>query len=504
MTTRGLYAFNAFNGQVPDGAVGATLFAPWSELNPAQGAYTWGSLDSQIALHALNGHSVSLMVTVSRSGWYGEYLYIDDTPSWVRQGTGVTRSVAIAGKTMRLPAYDDAGWRAAMQTFVAVLGKRYDGDARIANVTVGLGLDGETHAYKSDYETYVTAALGTAYKSAFEMYCKEAISWYDAAFPLTALYVAANPGGQSFRRDIIRNYLIPLNIGYKNCGLQIDDPTAWGPATYEGQGGNYALWAPMRDLQSLLPVWLESTTATNATAESVYWSLLLGMSWRPAGIDLHAEWFTINPEAIAWANGYLAEPERGAWIVLRDREYGAYSPSIPDSSSMYLSGWPGDYEWGMTRASDAPRMLRATLPLECRDQIESRQVRSFNEGMTLQVLEPAELGERLVLRVCFLERRATFSIAAGEVQKTLGGGASKRMVWQEWQIDVPSDWDGVIAFAGAASVHMVEIRRIGDVGAPAPPPMSLAPPATDELVQVLRQLSDVLRLLIEVLGRMTI
>ena len=51
----GIWQMNAFNGVVEAGAEGATLFAPWSQVNPASGQYNWGSLDRQIAMHAEAG-----------------------------------------------------------------------------------------------------------------------------------------------------------------------------------------------------------------------------------------------------------------------------------------------------------------------------------------------------------------------------------------------------------------------------------------------------------------
>lgn len=458
---RGLYEMNAFNGQVAEGAVGATLFFAWSELNPAAGVYTWGSLEAQLDMHAAKGRQVALLVTVSRSGYYGDAIYVDDTPGWV----GVTRKVAVGTKTLRLPAYDSAVWRAGMQAFVAELGRRYDGDGRLAHVMIGLGLDGESHAHKSAYETYVVAALGTGYKQAFESYARQCLTWYDKAFTRTALYCAANPGGQAFRKSLI-SYMLALGIGYKNAGLQIDDPTAWGPATYQTAGGNYALYAPMRDLAGALPLWLESTTGL-ASAESVYWALLLGMSWRPAGIDLHEEWFARNPAAIAWANGYLAEPTRGVWIVLRDREYGSYSPAIPETSSLYLSGWPGDLEYGMTRTSEAVRVLRASLPIECRDQAESRQARTFAESLTLRVAEPGALGPRVTVRLCYLDTAQALTVDVAGFKRQVGGYGTRRFVWAEWQQDV-AGWDGTVSIEGEGTLHMVEMVKAQPVATSTP------------------------------------
>lgn len=462
-SAEGVFAMNAYNGAAPAGAVGVTLYFTWAELNPSQGVYTWGSIEAQLTLAASSGYPASVMIVPSLSGWYDidgdgvtEGMYKDCSPAYA----GPSRTVPLAGKIMQLPAYDSASWRSALQMFSRAFATRYDGDPRITNITVGLGLDGESHAYKSDYRVYVDRQLGTAYTAAFEKHCKELLTVYAQAFKRTPLFAACNPGGQAFRRELIDNYLILTGIGYKNAGLQIDDPTAWGPGTNTTSGGNYGLWAPMRDLQGVVPLWVESTTGL-CTAESVYWALRAAMSWRPAGIDLHKEWFDANPDAIAWANSYLASPERGVWVVFRDREYGAYDPSIPGTSTMYLSGWPDDFTWGIERTSDAPRVLRASLPAECRGQIEGRQARVFDKGLALCVADPITLGTKLRVRVCYLDRQATFGLTIGGQRFELGGEGTRMFQWAELDVVAPARWDGVVSFDGGGTLHMVEILRSG-------------------------------------------
>lgn len=458
----GLWQMNAFNGQVAPGAVGATLYFAWGDLNPAQNLYTWGSLEAQIEMHAQAGRPVSLLVTVSRSGWYGGELYVDDSPAWV----GATRRVPMAGKTIRLPAYDDSRWQVALQVFIGALGRRYNGDPRIDHVNVSLGLDGESQAYQSAYETYVVAALGSGYRATFERYALASLDWYHAAFGKTPLYAACNPGGQGLRRALIRR-MVTLGIGYGNHGLQIDEPTAWGPTTYETSSGNYGLWAPMRDLRGRVPLWLESTSGT-CTPESVYWGLLLGLTWHPTGIDLHREWFAANPDAIAWANGYLNAPDHGVWIAFRDAEYGSYTPGSAVTSAYYLSGWPSDLSYGMARMSAASRVLRASLPLACREQIESRQARQFTGGLTLAVEKPAALGAAVKVRVCYLDTNEPLQIILSGEKRQFGGQATTRFLWAEWQQALRPDWDGIVQFEGGGTLHMVEITRVIGGEAPAP------------------------------------
>ncbi len=457
---RGVYAMNSFS-TVPLGAMGATIFASWAELNPARNVYTWGSLDYQIEQHAQAGRPVRLMVTVSRSGYYPpSFLYVDDSPAWIAK----THLVPIADKTMRLPAYDNAEWKAALWSFVAALGAHYDKDMRLTALTIGLGLDAETHAYKSDYEAAVVTALGTGYRASFERYCKEAIVYHHNAFPTLPLFVACNPGGQAFRRDLLKNYMVRFGIGILDAGLDVDNPTAWGPATYLDQGGNYALHAPQRDLHGILPVWFESVTGV-VTPESAYWSLLFAISQNPDAIDLHKEWFSANPSAVAWARAYLKDPNRGVWIAFRDAEYGPAIPSIPDTSNMFLSGWPNDFSHGITRETAAPRLLRWDLPVQCQGQQESRQARVFTGTSILHVTDPAALGTRVTMRTCYLDGANNFSLAfvsangesSSGIQYT--GQGTNRFVWVEYTIVLPDGWDGAIEIGGSCVLHMIELVK---------------------------------------------
>ncbi len=82
------------------------------------------------------------------------------------------------------PNYEDPNLRAAMSSFIAALGKRYDGDPRIGFVQAGLlGFWGEWHTYPHNGEN------GMQNWFASDTVQKEVLTSYVSAFPHTQLEV---------------------------------------------------------------------------------------------------------------------------------------------------------------------------------------------------------------------------------------------------------------------------------------------------------------------------
>jgi hypothetical protein len=95
----------------------------------------------------------------------------------VKQGLKVhvyqnTNTAPLPPAEIRTPDYSDPNLRAALKSFIAALGDRYDGDPRIAYITAGLlGTWGEWHTYpRNDLwaSTQVQAEVLSAYEAAFQ------------------------------------------------------------------------------------------------------------------------------------------------------------------------------------------------------------------------------------------------------------------------------------------------------------------------------------------------
>ena len=104
------------------------------------------------------------------------------------------------------PDYEDPNLRKAMGQFISAMGRRYDGDPRIAWLTVGmLGLWGEWHNYPKT-EWFASKPVQTEVMDAFE-----------AAFKQTKLHLRY-PAGE-------KDYAYAAN-GHRNFGFH-DDSFAW-------------------------------------------------------------------------------------------------------------------------------------------------------------------------------------------------------------------------------------------------------------------------------------
>lgn len=118
------------------------LYVPWSELEPTRGHYAFGAWERR----AWNAGTARGKRVVFR-------VYVDypakpsGLPRYLRdEGVKVTRYKEQGGGES--PDYDDPRMVAAMLRLVAALGRRYDGNPRVAFVQFGLlGFWGEWHTY---------------------------------------------------------------------------------------------------------------------------------------------------------------------------------------------------------------------------------------------------------------------------------------------------------------------------------------------------------------------
>ena len=451
---------NGFNA-VEYPADGATVFFPWAALNPAAGIYNFGGLEYQLAQKAAGGYTTSVMITVSRTGFEGKNIYIRDWPLFA----GYPHLVPVGTQTLVIPPYERDIWRLAMYTFVEEFANRYADDPRISSITIGVGLDGETQPFQDQYSGIVADVLGGNFIASFRSYTKAMLVRYRHEFPNMILFCANNPGGQAFRKDLTIHYLIPFDIGIKNAGAMIDNPTAWGAGDIHTSGGNLAIWRPAYDTRGLIPLAIESQTGVQ-TAESVYWACLAIMDARPTVVDLHKEWFDKNPEAIASLKELMLNPDQFAVIAFRDDEYGPYFPStVPSDSKFYLSGMPGDFTWNMDQSSGGTRVWRKDLPVECRDQVESRQARQFDNA---QFRMTSTLRGVILFRVCYLDTNVPMTIIVSGAKVQLGGRGTNRFVWEIWAATVPNNWDGLIELEGAATLHMIKVKTLDSTATPTP------------------------------------
>lgn len=123
------------------------FYLPVSSVVVGSGTYDWSALESQLNAIAGRGHQAAFR------------FYLD----YPGKASGIPRYLLDAGLLTRTytdhdnggvslsPDYDDPRLVSALDGFIAALGARYDGDARIGFVQMGLlGFWGEWHTYPHD------------------------------------------------------------------------------------------------------------------------------------------------------------------------------------------------------------------------------------------------------------------------------------------------------------------------------------------------------------------
>lgn len=113
----------------------------WSQLEPQQGVYNWSVIDRDMAPWTSHGKKIILRVsTAGYSHWYPPYSG-HGTPQWVYD-LGV-RSVTETDGSI-IPQYWNPIFLQNLHDFIQAVAQRYDGNAGIAFVEIGLGMGGES------------------------------------------------------------------------------------------------------------------------------------------------------------------------------------------------------------------------------------------------------------------------------------------------------------------------------------------------------------------------
>lgn len=129
------------------------FYLPLKDLMDGPASFTWQALDSRLDAIAARGHQSVLRV-------YLDYpTHQPGTPDFLRHGPDGISGTAddLEMRTYQdhnnngislSPDYTNPHLRAALQSFIAALGARYDGDPRIGFIQIGLlGFWGEWHTY---------------------------------------------------------------------------------------------------------------------------------------------------------------------------------------------------------------------------------------------------------------------------------------------------------------------------------------------------------------------
>ena len=146
-------------------------YLPLSDLMTGPETFNWQPLED-----LLNDVASRRKQTIFRI-WMEYPAHDDGIPKFLEEaGVKVTQwlntnTAPFPPQNVRTPDYEDPRLRTALQTFIAALGEKYDGDPRIGYITAGLlGTWGEWHTYPKDElmaSKDVQAEVMDAYEKAF-------------------------------------------------------------------------------------------------------------------------------------------------------------------------------------------------------------------------------------------------------------------------------------------------------------------------------------------------
>jgi hypothetical protein len=118
------------------------LYAPWKDLEPEEGRFAFDRWETTAwSVPEAKGKHVVLRVTIDYPS------KPSGLPGWLKdQGVKLTPYPDHSGGLS--PDYDDPRMVTAMTRLIEVMGRRYDGDPRVAFIQLGLlGFWGEWHTY---------------------------------------------------------------------------------------------------------------------------------------------------------------------------------------------------------------------------------------------------------------------------------------------------------------------------------------------------------------------
>jgi hypothetical protein len=225
---KGIYVFNGNNESTfanNPNIAGTYLGYYWSQLEPQQGQYNWSLIDNDMQPWVANGKSVILRVSTSGQYKWQPPTSGNGTPQWV-YSQGVS-SVTETDHSV-IPQYWNQTFLSDLNTFVQAFASRYDGNAHISAIEIGVGMGGETkpdtlNNGKSRMQQW--QAIGYTNAVWWDT-IQKIINMYTSAFhktPLALLPDASFIGkDQGYSESMVLDYAVAHNIWLQDDGLAAD------------------------------------------------------------------------------------------------------------------------------------------------------------------------------------------------------------------------------------------------------------------------------------------
>lgn len=294
---------------------------PWSALEPAEGQYQWGIIDTWLDNQAAAGKPAGIAVDTFRN----ESPADSATPQWV-YNAGVPYAYC-GGK--RIPHYWNTLYQQKFGNFVRALAARYDNDPRVAWVQISVGMYGETAPAEASAADCLKAA---GLDSAKWVAAVNAITdIYRQAFRSKPLFLQFAPRFLSpCERREFTTYAVSLGVGLKHNGLApdadatvIDDP---GYSLYR-----CGAYDPILQYWPSVPIAWEGTYPYYlADSTLAYWGILSGLAKHADYLVLGRQIITdtANADILRFANrmsGQSVETAPAAWVALRESGFYWYA-----------------------------------------------------------------------------------------------------------------------------------------------------------------------------------
>ncbi len=327
-------------------AIGGQYTFSWSDLQPQEGNFQWQLIDHWLQAEALqSGKRAAFAITT----YHGRIEGGIAVPAWVyTPAQGGNAQAAINCSGVLVPRYWNQYYLAKYNAFVAALGARYNGDARLTWVQIGTGLYGETqpadglddqclkNALTADFGITDTLIMSSRWVTTVNTIT----DYYISAFPSTTLLLQYAPTFlDACERKQTSDYAATHGVGLFNAGLMADFNNAvFPPATgYAGCGA----YEPLMTWRGQVPLGWESYRYMLPTATHVYWAVLNALDKHADYINFeHDLWQdpSVNPisenfPSFTFANQYLGRTisdTRSVWVALREhRQDTAGNPYWP-------------------------------------------------------------------------------------------------------------------------------------------------------------------------------
>jgi len=292
-----------------------------NEVQTGMNTFDWSALERKLNDVASRGHQAVMR-------FYYDYPDVE---------TGVPQFLIDAGLEMKYynepndlggggyaPDYENAMFRESMRNFITAFGNEYDGDGRLAYVTLGLlGFWGEWHNWPYDEDT----SDGRPDWSISTTVYKEVLDAFDAAFDKTALCVREPKYG----------------INYSGYDIGFHDDS-FGYATLSQSNGGQD-WSFMQKMKNFN---LQNIWETNCIGGEIYppsqYDIFSGaqpngnfQSWDKCMDEAHATWMLCD--AMRYYTGDMLTKAREAAVGMGyDFQVStAYYSDVVTSDSLYLS-----------------------------------------------------------------------------------------------------------------------------------------------------------------------